>query len=67
MSMTITKKLVLDNQGQPSEVLIPYEQYIELVEACGLDLDSQEQKDLSEALADSISGNRAAFVDASEI
>lgn len=65
--MTITKKLVLDENGEPSEVLIPYAQFVELAEACGLDLDEEEQGELREALTDSLAGNRSAFVPASEV
>jgi len=65
--VTITKKLVLDENGNPSEVLIPYEQYVELAETYGLDLDENEQNQLREALADSMSGNRDAFIPAEEV
>ena len=45
MSITITKKIVLDENGEPSEVIIPYQQFVELSEALGLDLDEQESKE----------------------
>lgn len=67
MPMTITRKLVLDENGKPSEVLIPYDQFVELAETCGLDLDAEEQKGLREALTDSKAGNKDAFVPASEV
>lgn len=66
-TMTITKKLVLDEKGDPSEVLIPYEQFVELSETYGLDLTKEEESELREALADSRSGNSDAFVSAEEI
>jgi hypothetical protein len=65
--MTITKKIVLDENGEPSEVIIPYAQFMELSEVLGLDLDEEERKELHEALADSKAGNRDAFVPASEV
>ena len=65
--MTITKKIVLDENGEPSEVIIPYAQFMELSEALGLDLEEQEREELREALADSKDGNRDAFVAASEV
>lgn len=65
--MIITKKIVLDEKGSPSDVIIPYEQFVELSEIYGWDLDEEEQKDLTEALADSRARNRDAFVPASEV
>lgn len=65
--MPISKKLVLNEDGNPSEVLIPYEQYVELAETYGFDLDENEQKQLREALADSVAGNRDAFIPAAEV
>ncbi len=66
-AVTITKKLVLDEKGNPSEVLIPYEQFVELAETYGLDLDEREQEELREALADSKARNRDAFIPADEV
>jgi hypothetical protein len=65
--MTITKKIVLDEQGKPTEVIMPYQQFVDLSETYGWDLDETEQSELKEALADSVSGNRSAFVPASEV
>ncbi len=65
--MTITKKIVLDENGVPSDVIIPYEQFVELSETYGWDLNEKETKDLAEALADSRAENRDAFVPAAEV
>ncbi len=65
--MNITKKIVLDQKGAPSDVIIPYEQFVELSEIYGWDLDEEEQGDLAAALADSRAGNRDAFLPASEV
>ena len=65
--MNITKKIVLNAEGKPSDVMIPYEQFIELSEIYGLDLDDQEQQDLTAALEDSRAGHRDAFVSAAEV
>lgn len=65
--MTITQRIVLDENGEPSEVLIPYAQFQELSEKYGWDLDETEEQELREALADSKAGNRDAFVPASEV
>jgi len=65
--MTITRKVVLDENGDPAEVIIPYAQFLEIVEAFGLDLDATEQRELREAIADSSRGHRNAFVTADQI
>lgn len=65
--MTIIKKIILDETGTPSDVIIPYEQFVQLSETYGWDLDEEEQKDLSTALADSRAGNRDAFIPASDV
>ena len=65
--MTITRKLVLDEKGDPTEVIIPYAQFVEFVEVYGLDLDDQESRELREAREDSAAGRRSAFVSAEEV
>lgn len=45
--MTISKKIVLDEQGEPSEVLIPYEQFMELAKRYGWDLEETSQIEIS--------------------
>ncbi len=67
LPMTITRKIVLNEQGQPSEVIIPYDQYIDIIEAFGMDLSAQSQEDLRVAMDDSIRGRREAFVTADEV
>jgi PHD/YefM family antitoxin component YafN of YafNO toxin-antitoxin module len=61
------KKIVLDEKGDPSDVIIPYSLFVELPETYGWDLDEEEQRELAEALSDSRAGNRDAFVPASEV
>ena len=57
------KKIVLDEKGDPSDVIIPYSLFVELSETYGWHLDEEEQREL----ADSRAGNRDAFVPASEV
>lgn len=61
--ITIHKKLVVDDRGQPQEVIIPWEEYREIVELIGLDLDAGAIADLEEAKRDREAGNDAAFMD----
>ncbi len=65
--MTITRKLVLDEKGNPAEVIIPYDQFVEIVETYGLDLGADEQLHLREAREDSAEGRRDAFVPADQV
>ena len=57
----IQKKIVIDEHGEPLEVIIPWAQFCELSEALGLDLDATEQAELREALDDSLARRREAF------
>jgi hypothetical protein len=63
----IQKKIVIDEHGQPLEVIIPWAQFCELSEALGLDLDDEALADLREAKPDWKTGDRAAFVPLSEL
>ncbi len=65
--IAIQKKIVRDEQGQPKEVIIPWEQFCELSEALGLDLDEEAMANLREARHDWETGNRAAFTPLSEL
>ena len=58
----IHPKIFVDEKGVPKEVLISWDEYQELVEALGLDLDEEAQKDLLEAKKDMEAGNWNAFV-----
>ena len=58
---TIRKKFVVDENGDPIEVVIPYAQFLEWVETYGLDFSEQERAELKAAIADSQAGNREAF------
>ncbi len=57
----IQKKIVVDENGVPQEVIIPWAQFCELSEALGLDLDDDAVADLRETRADLENGNKAAF------
>jgi len=65
--MTITRQLVIGEDGRPSAVQIPYDQFVEIADALGLDLSEQEEGELREALADSRAGRREAFVSLDEV
>jgi hypothetical protein len=57
----IRKKIVVDENGRPSEVIIPWAQFCEMSEALGFDLDEKARLDLRSARRDVKRQNRAAF------
>ena len=59
--IAIQKKIVVDDRGNPQEVIIPWRKFCELCEALGLDLDKQAQADLRTARRDWNRRNPAAF------
>ncbi len=58
----LAHKLIVDASGQPQEVVISLEMFRHFEEVAGADLSAQEEAELREAIKDSESGNRAAFV-----
>jgi PHD/YefM family antitoxin component YafN of YafNO toxin-antitoxin module len=60
--LSIQKKLVVDERGQPQEVIISWDQYQQIIEILGLDLDDAAIADLREARRDRIAEKRDAYV-----
>ena len=62
--MTITHQTVLDSEGQPSAVLIPWIEFLEIQKRLeGDDVTDEEAEALREAEGDRMAGNHAAFMD----
>jgi len=59
---TINKKFVVDEHGNPKEVIILFEDFRKIEELLGLDLDETAIRELSEARSDRKAGNIAAYV-----
>ncbi|MCB0149247.1 MAG: hypothetical protein KDE01_16550, partial [Caldilineaceae bacterium] len=59
--LSIQKKLVVHERGQPQEVIISWEQYLQIIEMLGLDLDDAAIADLREAQQDRIAEKRDAY------
>jgi hypothetical protein len=57
----IRTKMVVDERGRPQEVIIPWAQFRELMEALGRDLDEKAKLDLRATRRDLKKGNAAAF------
>ena len=60
--LTIPKKYIVDEQGRPQEVIIPWEQYQQISEVLGLDLDEKAIADLRQAQHDRATKNQDAYV-----
>ena len=65
--ITIHKKLVLDEKGKPTEVIIPWDEYKEMEELLGLDLDKTAIEDLEQARKDRAKGKKDAYSDLDSI
>jgi len=59
----IPRKLVVDEHGNPVEVIIPWEAFQDLEEALGLDLDDTAIDDLRQARRDREAPHADAFLD----
>ena len=59
---SIPKKLVVDDQGRPQEVIISWAVFQTISEMLGLDLDEETIADLHQARRDREQKNRGAYV-----
>ena len=65
--MHINKRYIVDEHGNPKEVVILLEDYRKIEELLGLDLDDDAVKELREARKDRESGNQDAYFDLDSI
>lgn len=65
--LTIHKKVVKDINGNPKEVIIPWEEYKKIEESLGLDLSQEVIEDLKQAKVDRDNSNKDAYVDLESI
>ena len=61
--MDINKKYIVDEQGNPKEVIIPFDDFRKIEELLGWDLDEETVQQLREARGDRERGNKEAYVD----
>lgn len=61
--LTLHKKMIVDERGNPTDVVIPWPEFVELSELLGLDLDDEAMDDLKTAQADRRAGRQDAFLD----
>ena len=65
--LTINKKVVKDVNGNPTEVIIPWEEYKKIEESLGLDLSQEAIEDLKQAKIDRDNSNKDAYIDLESI
>ena len=65
--MEIHKKIVTDEEGNPSDVIIPWDEFQEIIELLGLDLDAESVRELREARSDRETNKMSAYVDLDDI
>ena len=61
--VTVHKKIIVDEKGKPTEVIIPWKEYKEIEELLGLDLDKKAIEDLRQAKKDREKGKKDAYVE----
>jgi PHD/YefM family antitoxin component YafN of YafNO toxin-antitoxin module len=59
--LTIHKKLVVKEDGTPHEVILPWEEYRQIEELLGFDLESEAVADLEQAAEDRRAGTPDAY------
>ena len=65
--MVIHRKIVVDEDGNPQEVIIPWDEFQEIVEMLGLDLDEEAIEDLKQARKDRALDNTDVYTDLSDL
>lgn len=64
---TIHKKIVVNEHGKPMEVIIPWNEYKEMEELLGLDLDDAAISDLEQARKDRAKSGKDTYLDLDSI
>ena len=65
--MHINKRYIVDELGNPKEVVIPMEDFLKIEELLGLDLDEEAVSQLLQSRRDRESENEDAYVDLDSI
>lgn len=63
----VPKKIVVDEQGKPLEVILPWTAFCEIAETLGWDLGAEAEADLRETRRDLETGQRQAFIPLSSL
>ena len=65
--LTVHKKIVTDDKGNPLEVIIPWKEYKKIEELLGADFTKEVIEDLKQAKIDRENSNKDAYVDLESI
>ena len=65
--MSIEKKFVVDEHGNPKEVIVSWDDFQKIEELLGLDLDDEAINDLREARSDREARKKDAYLDLDSI
>lgn len=65
--LVLHKQVILDQDGKPQGVWIPWEEYLQIEESLGLDLDAETVQDLLQAKADRDAGDVSSYVGLDEL
>ena len=65
--MNVNKRYIVDEQGNPKEVIILLDDFRKIEELLGWDLDDEAVQQLREARKDRENGNKDAYVDLDSI
>ena len=65
--LTLEKKLVVDEAGNPTEVIISWKDFLLIYVLLGLDLDEEAIDDLETARQDREKGNVDAYIDLDDL
>jgi hypothetical protein len=63
----IPRKIVVDENGAPVEVILPWATFCDMAEMLGLDLDDEAETDLRQTRRDVEAGGRDAFLPPSSL
>ncbi len=67
MNMCINRKYIVDERGNPREVIISYADFLKIGEILGLDLDDEAVNDLRQAQADRETGRKDQYAELDDI
>ena len=65
--ISVHKKIIVNEQGKPTDVIIPWEEYKEIEESLGLDLEDNAIEAINQAKQDRENGKEDAYLDLESI
>ncbi len=65
--ISVHKKIIVNEQGKPTDVIIPWEEYKVIEESLGLDLEDNAIEAINQAKRDRENGKEDAYLDLESI